>query len=173
MTDLRVKTSAGWKEAQGNMEGILYTIGKVVACPANPMEIPGITAADALDANDCMGTLMKVPVPKAGVIYSATFWDMDDEGTEVDLEIFNNAITEIANDAAWAPTDEDLLSFVTELAFAAFDDHGTARTSELTNIGKAYTAPSGFFWIKAVTRSTPTIAAGNMPRFQLQIIPME
>lgn len=143
----------------------------VVSCPTDPVEILGITAADALDAGDAMGNFVKLRVPKSGIIYSATFWDMDDEGTQVDLEIFKQEITQIASDGAWAPPDVELLRFVTELAFVSFDDHGGARTSELTNIGKAYTAPEGYFWIQAVTRSTPTIAAGNMPKFQLQIIP--
>lgn len=141
--------------------------------PSVPVEIQGIVAADAFDAGDCMGILTKVKVPKSGILYSATFWDMDDEGSEVDLEVFKNEIPQIASDQPWAPTDETMRSFVTHLAFASFIDHGTSRTAELNNIGKAYTAPLGYFWIQAVTPSTPTIAAGNMPRFQLQIIPTD
>lgn len=146
-------------------------ISKTVSCPSYPAEIPGITAADALDADDCLGTIITLNVPKSGVIYSATFWDLDDEGTQVDLEIFKHIITQIASDAAWSPSDEDMLHFITELAFFSFSDHINSQTSELTNIGKAYTAPEGKFYIQAVCRGTPTIAAGNMPRIQLQIIP--
>jgi len=145
----------------------------VVCCPGNPIVIDGITAADALDANDAMGKITKLAVPKAGIIYSATLWDPDDEGLEIDLEIFKAEITQIANDAAWALSDQDSLAFVTELAFAAFDDHGTSQTSELTNIGKAYTAPAGYFYIQAVARGAHNIAAGSSPRFQLQIIPVD
>ncbi len=143
---------------------------RIVSCPSVPLEIPGITAADALDAGDCMGTIMKLKVPKQGIIYSATLWDLDDEGSAIYLEIFKHIIVQIANDAAWAPTDSDLLHFVTELSFIAFTDHTDNQTSELTNIGKAYTAPEGLFYIQAKTGGTPNIAAGSMPRIQLQIL---
>lgn len=142
---------------------------QIVSCPLTPVEIPGITAADELDANDAMGTLVTLLVPKRGVIVSATFYDLDYKGTQVDLEIFNHSITQVANDAAWSLGDIDVLSFLTEINFFAFDGHTACYTSEVKNIGKAYTAPEGKFYIQAVTRSTLTIAAGSMPRFQLQI----
>ena len=146
-------------------------ISKVVSCPSVPIQIDGITAADAFDAGDCFGKITEIRVPLSGIIYSATFWDFDDEGSQIDLEIFKASIIQTASDAAWDPTDVDMLKFVTELAFVAFDDHISSRTSELTNIGKAYTAPDGKFWIQAVCRGTPNIAATAIPRFQLQIIP--
>lgn len=144
---------------------------KVVSCPAEPVVIQGITTGGALSASgDTLGTVTKVAIPKSGVIYSATFYDMDDEGIQTDLEIFKKPIADVVWDAAFAPTDTEMAHFVTELAFFAFDDHGTAQTSELVNIGKAYTAPDGFFYIQAVARGTPNIAANNLPRFQLQIL---
>jgi len=141
----------------------------IVSCPVIPVLVPGIVAADALDANDCMGTIVQVNVPKRGVIVSATLFDIDDEGTQIDLEIFVHPIAQIANDAAWAPTDADIIHFLTELAFVSFDDHVNNQTSDITAINKAYVAPEGKFYIQAVTRSTPTIAAGASPRFHLQI----
>jgi hypothetical protein len=151
-------------------DGRIVTHERVAVCPPIPVEIPGITAADAFDANDCMGTIVKVAVPKSGIIYSATFYDLDDEGLQTDLEIFNKPIAQTASDAAFAPTDVEILTLVTELNFVAFDDHGTSQTSEIMNIGKAYTAPDGIFYIQAVARGVQNIAAANMPRFQLQII---
>lgn len=148
----------------------LYLPSRVVSCPATPAMIPGI-GAGAEDAGDCLGTILQVYVPYSGVLYSATLFDLDDEGSQIDLEIFKHSITQIADNAAWAPSDEDMLKFVTELAFVSFDDHINSQTSELTNIGKAYTAPEGKFYIQAVCRGTPTIAAGASPRIQLQIIP--
>lgn len=143
---------------------------RAVSCPVLAIEIPGIAAADAFDANDCFGTIFQIRVPKQGVIQSATFWDMDDEGSQVDCHIFKHNIAQIASDAAWAPPDSDMLHFVTVLQFATFVDSGGVRTAELVNIGKGYTAPEGLFYIQAVTPSTPNIAAGNMPRVQLQIL---
>lgn len=143
---------------------------KIVSCPATPGQIPGIVAANAFDANDCFGIVFELEVPKSGEIRSATFFDLDDEGSQIDLEIFMGQIPIIASDAAWAPVDADLLKFLTEIAFVSFDDHINNQTSEVTNIGKAYNAPAGKFWIQAVCRFTPTIAAGSMPKFQLQIL---
>ena len=172
MSDPRISTPQGKREVRGTVKGAVYVASpKVVSCPSSPKEIPGITAADAFDAGDCFGTVVELLVPPSGIIYSATFWDLDAEGTQVDLEIFKHSITSIASDAAWAPSDVDIVKFVTEIAFAGFDNHTNNQTSEVNDIGKAYTAPEGKFYIQAVCRSTPTIAAGAMPRFQLQIIP--
>ncbi len=157
-------------KATETLNKLIAVAGKVVSCPAEPIEIPGIAAADAFDAGDCFGTLFTIAVPKAGIIQSATFYDMDDEGSQVDFEIFKRAVTSGVSDAAYAPSDADMLNLVMELQFFAFDDLGTAQISDRANIGKAYTAPEGKFWIQAICRGTPTIAATNMPKFQLQII---
>jgi len=145
----------------------------IISVPEYPIEIPGITPADALDIGDCMGLLIPLTVPKRGIIYSATLWDLDDEGLQIDLEVFKEPIVQIANDAPWSPTDTDMLKFVTEIAFFAFDDHINSQTSEVKNIGKAYTAPDGKFWIQAVARGASNIAAGSSPRFQLHILPLD
>jgi len=158
------------ENAEQIMGAVDQLLGVIVSCPDEPVMITGITAADILDANDVFGNFTKVKVPKLGIIYSATFWDLDDEGTQVDLELFKHVITQTASDAAWDPSDSNMLSFVTEIPFVSFDDHISSRTAEVNNIGKAYTAPEGFLWVQAVCRGTPTIAAGSSPRFQLQII---
>lgn len=142
---------------------------KVVTCPLEPIQIPGIGTGSAYEATDCMGTIFMVEVPTSGEIVSATFWDLDDEGLQTDFEIFKHEPRQTADNSNWAPTDEDLLKLVTELAFFAFDDHGGGRTSELKNIGKGYTAPEGKFYIQAIARGAQDIAALNIPRFQLQI----
>ena len=147
-----------------------YGAGRVVSCPVFPVVIPGIAAVDAFDANDCFGTVVTISVPVRGVIYSATFWDYDDEGTQIDLEVFKEPIVQTASDAAWSPADGDMRKFVAEIEFFAFDDHIISQTSEVKNIGKAYTAPGGKLYIQAVCRSTPTIAAGASPEIQLQIL---
>jgi hypothetical protein len=146
---------------------------KIYSIPELPVEIPGITFGDALDAGDALGTPLPLIVPKRGILYSATFWDMDDDGFQVDLEIFKEPIAAVAWDSAYAPTDAEMMNFVTELNFVAFDDHGAAQTSQIKNIGLAYTAPLGKLWIQAVARGASNIAAGNSPRFQLHIIPFD
>lgn len=143
---------------------------KVVSCPSLPKEIPGI-GAGAEGTLDCLGTLVTVEVPPTGTILSATYFDLDYEKSQVDLELFKHKITQVGDNVAWTLSDEDSLHFVHELSFFAFDDHIASATSEITNIGKAYTAPEGKFWIQAKLAGTAqTIAAGKSPRFQLQIL---
>jgi len=151
------------------IKNLVFAPKTIVSCPAVPMEIPGITAATELDAGDTLGYVITLAVPKSGVIYSATFFDLDDDGVQIDMEIFKSSIADVAFDALFAPTDDEILNFVTEIQFFAFDDHGSCRTSEVKNIGKAYNAPDGKFYIQHVTRGLSNIALNNMPRFQLQI----
>lgn len=147
-----------------------YRVSEIVSCPDLPKAIPGSDTATALESGDTLGNVFSIKVPKSGIIISATFYDLDDEGSQVDLEIFKQGIADQAVDAAYAPTDAEMLTFLTELSFVDFDDQGTSQTSELTNIGKAYNAPSGLLYFQAVTRATPTIAAGSPPYIQLQIL---
>ena len=147
------------------VKGLLTTT--IVSCPLKPVGIAGI-GAGAEDANDAMGLLTRVAVPKRGVLISGTYFDLDDEGSQVDLEIFNEKPTQIADNAAWTCSDVDVVNLIHELSFVSFDDHITqSQTSEVTSINKAYTAPGGFFWIQAVCRAICTIAVA--PRFQIQI----
>ena len=143
---------------------------KTVSCPSRPAQIDGIVTGSGYTAGDALGTLTRVKVPKSGVIMSGTWWDFDNEGTQVDLEIFKDKVIQIPDHDTFSPTDFDMLPFVMELSFFAFDDHTNVQTSEVMNIGKAYTCPKGYFYIQAVDRSTQNIAAGSEPRFQLQIL---
>ena len=146
---------------------------RIVSCPLVPMTIPGIGTAAVYAGTaaipECLGTLARLSVPKRGIIVSATLFDLDDEGIQTDLEIFQNTITQVADNAAWTLSAIDSLQFVDEIPFFTFDDQLACQTSEARNIGKAYVAPLGLFYIQAITRGAPTIAAGALPRFQLQI----
>ncbi len=141
----------------------------IVSCPKESLKIPGSGSATELDSGDTVGNVFMIPVPKSGEIRSATFWDLDDEGIQIDVFIFKAPIVDVAVDAAYAPTDVESLQYLTKLSFVSFDDQGAFQTSELTNIGKAYSVPNGKLYLQAVTRGTSNIAAGSEPRFQLQI----
>lgn len=150
------------------IKNLIFPIKGIVSCPPEPAIIPDI-GAGAEGALDAMGTLFTINVPKAGILYSATYYDMDFEGTQVNLYLFNHQVTAIADNAAWTCSDADLPNLVAKLAFVSPDTHGTAGyTFQLTNIGKAYTAPEGKLWIQAQCVAICTIAV--TPRFQFQII---
>ena len=155
-----------------NLENVVEAIlsletTTIVSCPLYPREISGI-GAGAEGALDAMGTQFTLAVPKRGVIISAMFYDLDFEGTQVNIYLFNRKVTAIADNAAWTLSDADAPSLVAKLAFAGPDTHSTTcYTFELNSIGKGYTAPDGLFWVQASCVGTPTIAVA--PRFQLQI----
>jgi hypothetical protein len=142
-------------------------LSKVVACPENPISVPG-TSADT-DSGDAMGTIFQIAVPPSGIIYSATLWDLADQNKQTDIYLFKHIITQVADDAAWTCSDSDILYLITALVMVPTVDHTVGRTAELTNIGKAYTAPEGKFYCQAVDRGGQTLATA--PAFQLQIIP--
>ena len=156
-----------------NLENVVESIealGKatIVSCPPDPMGIPGI-GASAEGALDAMGTLFTIPFPKSGEIRSATYYDLDFEGTQVNLYLFRRKPTAIADNAAWTLSDEDAPKLITKLAFAGFDTHSTTcYTSEINGIGKAFTAPEGKIWIQASCVAICTIAVA--PKFQLQVL---
>uniref|UniRef100_A0A6H2A0G0 Uncharacterized protein n=1 Tax=viral metagenome TaxID=1070528 RepID=A0A6H2A0G0_9ZZZZ len=142
----------------------------IVSCPIRPIAIPGSDSATALESGDTMGNVFSIRVPRSGVIVSATLWDMDYKNIQTDLEVYREPIADVAVDAAYAPTDAEGLNFITELSFFVFDAQGANfYTSEITNIGKAYSAPKGLLYIQGVTRGTPTVTAGSPYRVQLQI----
>jgi len=139
----------------------------IVSCPIRPIAIPGI-GAGAEDALDAMGTLFELRVPKKGILLSATYFDLDDEGTNVYLHLFNHPVTAIADNAAWTCSDTDVLNQIARLTFDTFSDNDVNQMAEIKNIGKGYTAPEGKLWIQAECVSICTIAIA--PRVQLQIL---
>ncbi len=142
----------------------------IVSCPVIPRQVQGVSA-NTFTAGDAFGLLMEIQVPKRGEIRSATFFDLDNEGSQMDMEIFNIKPVQIASEAAWTLSVADNPKFVTELPFFAFDDHIDSQTSELTNIGKSYTAPKGKLYIQMVCRGTPDMASVAVnPMLQLQIL---
>ena len=154
---------------QEDIERAILSIGTttIVSCPMEPLAIPGI-GAGAEGALDAMGALFSIAVPKRGEIRSATYYDLDFEGTQVNLYLFRYKPTEIVDNAAWTLSDNDAPKLITKLAFAGFDTHSTTcYTSEINSIGKGYTAPEGLMWIQAQCVSICTIAVA--PKFQIQI----
>ncbi len=158
-----------------NLEDIvqaLVAIGKttIVNCPVVPVRIPDV-GENTYTTLDTFGKIVKLKVPKRGEIRSAIYYDLDYEGLQTKLHIFNKSITQIAPEDAWAPSDADILNLVTTLDFVApTAGHTNSYTFELTNIGKAYTAPEGFFWIQAQCVGAQDMASAEVyPRFKIQI----
>ena len=131
--------------------------------------IPGI-GAGAFAANDAFGTGGVISVPRSGIIDTAILYDFDDEGSQIDILLFNREPAQEVSDAAISISDADLANLVDVLEFATFVDLINNRVSISRGRGVAYSAPVGRLWFQAVTRATPTIAAGKSPGFRLIIL---
>ena len=131
--------------------------------------VPGITAAAAHADGDALGTRFTFQVPRSGTISVATYVCRDDEGIEVDLVLFTAPFVETADDAAFAPTDVDMLGFLSTITFSTYKNFGSNQSSMAVNIGLDYVAPDRTLWAQFITRGASTIAANNMPHVALTI----
>lgn len=139
---------------------------------APPVEIPGITVADALDAADQMGALFKMLLPAPHcTITQALYHDLDDEGTGVELWFFNRAVTLAASDAAFALSDADNLAVCAPPAvFSTFRDATNNQIGLSADLPvDVYAGPGRVLYMAAKTLSTPNIAALNLPKFSFYI----
>jgi len=152
-----------------SVNGLLANGSRIVSCPLIPKVLKSSDTATTIESGDTLGLVTEIEVPPSGEIRSATFMDFDDEGVQVDVFVFKLSIADVAIDAAYAPTDTEGLQFITKLSFVSFTDQGLFQTSELTNIGKAYSAPEGKFYVQGVVRGGYTVAANSPARIQIQI----
>lgn len=134
------------------------------------VEIPGIAAGDAFDANDAVGGMFSIDVPSAGYIVGFKLIDRDDDTLALTAHVFNNRFTAAASDAAFTISAADSRFWVTSVQFTNVLDLGSAKVSEV--VGESfYLAPLGKLFIQCSTTGTPNIAAGAMPILQLGIRP--
>jgi len=145
------------------VQGRLVFIGPVI--------VPGIAAADALDANDQMGTVFSIAVPLAGAIVKAVYHDLDDEGIGKELWIFRNDPTAgvAASDAAFSLADGQNVNVVDVLTFSTFKDAANNQVSVSTDVPCWYVAPAGRLWLAVKTVGADNIAADAMPSLSFVI----
>jgi len=134
------------------------------------VEVPGIAAADAFDANDAVGTVFGVDVPKAGWITGFKLIDPDDDTLALTAHVYSQPFVGAASDAAYTVAAGFARYWVTNVTFSTVEDEGGFKVSEV--VGETfYEAPGGKLWIQCSTTGTPTIAAGAMPILQIGIRP--
>ncbi len=129
------------------------------------VDVPNLVTAGALDANDAAGIRFIIPdVPKSGIIVSAWLYDAAKQEIQADL-IFSGIrqFTSGVDDAAFDPTDEDILALsvitFTNADYRAFNDNSIAQVD---NLGIGYEAPNGVLYCQLVTRGAPTYVAGEV-----------
>lgn len=97
--------------------------GKTVHCPLAPVMVPGIATADLLDALDVVGTVFTIKAPKSGYILGARLYDLSDQNSALRLHLFRHVVVPAASDAAWSPSDHEILGKLDEINFeSSYDD---------------------------------------------------
>lgn len=135
-------------------------------------EVPGIAAADALDANDAVGTPFKIKVPRKGRILSAKLIDLDDDTLAFTAHVYGSEFAGAASDAAYSVNKAFGTAWATNIVFASSTDEGGFKALEALDVNAEYYAPSGYLWVQMSTTGTPTIAANAMPQMRLFILPL-
>ena len=132
----------------------------------------GQVAAAAYATGDAIGNMFEIPNcvrigPRSAVLHSAHLLDRSDQGIAVDVVFFSAPFTAAVDNAAFAPTDTDMLYYVGALSFSTFKDYGGNQTSDLTGIGMAFNLAEGVgttgtsLYGQLVSRGAPTVTAGG------------
>ncbi len=111
-------------------------------------------------------------IPEHGVIMSAMLIDADDTPSEVDLDIvlFSRDIAGSADEAAFAPTDAELLTCVGAVEIDLFKTFGDNGLGIVDNVGMPYWAPSRTLFFQCITRGAPTPSATSDFKIALGIV---
>lgn len=148
--------------------GVQLTVVSKIA-RVGPLDIPGIVTGAAYTANDQMGSVLRLAVPKAGIIRDAFFYDLSDQALNKTLWVFRANPVLAADNAAFALDDVDIVNAEGVMLFSTWRDGVNGQLGITTNVPLYYTAPSGYLFLAVQTAGTDTIAAGNVPKLSLLI----
>jgi hypothetical protein len=132
------------------------------------IQVPGIGTGTAYAAADAFGTQFTVEVPNDGVISTIVFFDLDDEGIQKDIVLFDKDFTATADNSAFAVNDDDILRCIGVASVNTYFNFANNQIGVATP-ALAYTAPEGRLWGQLVTRGTDDIAANNLPQLYMVI----
>ena len=139
--------------------GIVKTVTQLYIVASR---VDGIVPAVAYAANDAVGGLFQIAVPKIGIIEGFKLIDPDDDTLALTAHLFSRRVAVAADNAAFTISADDSLAWVTSVTFDAPLDIGGAKVAE--EVGTSYyEAPDGLLWCQCSTTGTPTIAAGKIP----------
>lgn len=141
---------------------------RLAAIPYVP--IPGIVTGAIYAAGDAFGAKFTFDVPKQGVIEAAILLDLDDEGIETELWLFDQDFIATADNAPWDPSDQDLSKLAAVISIVNFANANSNQVGINNGLSLPYAALVGKLYCQCVTRGTPTIAASNIPLVTLRII---
>lgn len=132
----------------------------------------GIGTGSAYADKDAIGTVAtSVTVPQSGTIETAVYYDLDDEGLEVDLWLFTAAPADQTDNSAFALTDAELQTVIDVIPFTTFSDAANGQVSFQHARGASYISKGGTIYAQLQARGALNIAAANLPVVELRILP--
>lgn len=138
---------------------------------------PGIGTGAAYADLDAIGTVMTFPGVfranvSSGLLQSARYYDLDDEGLAVDLWLFSRRPAAPTDNSALALSDADLRNVVAVVSFASFADAANGRFSQSGGLGLMVHGSGGTdLYGIAQARGALNIAASNLPVFAIDVVP--
>jgi len=141
--------------------------------------VPGIATGAVYADADAIGTLIEFPNllqlnpytnAYSGMLHSAMYFDLDDEGLQVDLHLFSRKITDGTDNSAYSPSDTDVRAYLGTVSFTAFFNLGSNQVSVVTSIGLPLVSASASVFGQAVARAALNIAAENLPELSLSVL---
>lgn len=138
--------------------------------------IPGIGTGAAYADKDQMGTLITFPSVfrtghLTGLLHTALYFDLDDEGLQLDLHFFRGSVTPAADNSAFAISDADALLWIGSVQFTSFYDFNTSQVSQVPNVGLVVESNDTNLYALAQARGAQNIAAGALPQVAAGILP--
>ena len=136
--------------------------------PVTLTVIPTITAAGIYAAGDAVGGLMEFTNAvgdsrESGVIQAFIIIDDDKESDIMELHLFNQTFSATTDNAAFAPSDDDLENYIgyVECIVADYTDFADNSTAVTKNINLPFNlvADGTSLFGQLVTRGTPTYTA--------------
>ena len=143
--------------------------GKLIKVSVNP-EID----TDAYTSNDVMGGLLTFDLSEltinGGIINQAIMIDEDSLGVAATLYVFDALPTTIADDAAFAPTIDDMNKLVAVIAFSSFTTVNSLDYSIVEDINNIYSTDTGAIYGYLVTGGTPNPSTADAVTIRLYIL---
>lgn len=140
--------------------------------PTSVVTPTGITTGAAYADKDAIGTTaMEFTVPQTGIIETANYYDLDDEGLQVDLWLFTAAPAAQTDNSAFTLTDAELQTCVGVIEFTSFADATNGQFSQRKGLGLGYYSNGGTLYGQLQARGALNIASSNLPGFRLLVIP--
>ena len=114
-----------------------------------------------MSSGDALGAKKQFTVPVHGEIIGVVVRDAAKQSANLDIVFFNTDIVGTATNAAFAPSDAELLTAVGSVLVDTWKAFSSNSLGVESNIRMPYWAPGGTLFFQCVTRATPTYAAAS------------